>query len=870
MKRNSMRLLSLVLTLVMLLGAVPFAAADTTPAATIEALPGDTVWEGTSVDLNLVAPTGYETTNEEWKHDGTLNNAAVAVAPTSTTTYEVEYDLVKDGATVVENAKAAKTITVKEKSKSTFAVTTTTAIVGEETTLAVTGEGDSALEWEVKKGSTVVSTSNKFTADTEGDYEVKVTAKNDPSNNTDDKTITATIKAEKATYSVTMSDKSFAINAKDAKMTYTVKKGSETVTATPETVTFTSSNTTVATINTTTGALTLKNAGTTYVTVSVKFADGAGSATAKVTVTDSGVIIMKQDGETFDHNDTTIDLDFEVTGPGSNTDVDWTFEVSTLGVTNSTDKKSPSFTWKDSKESDKREFDTEEDGPSIKDVELSVKKTGAIAMIKAYADWSGNGDPAEGTFYIAVSADDKDIIVTLKDSVDEFDWDDKDVFSAVKVNNSSYSTTQLKTANLADLLTLDSGRYIELDEGRDYRDNKDVGEITNSSRVKDYDNEEKNVYEMEDLEYLTFEAEDDGVYQLEFVQYETITGYSSDFVLGEGTLQIEVGDGKATDKKGDINYDVKNKGQVTLDEDDFEEFWEDYCDEEDVSSSDDDFGYVIFEGYKATSLTGELYGEDGDKSMKNTYKFHFEYDDDEDDSSKDFDLNEVLYKASTSKTNYVDEVDFVCYNEDGEEICDGTLTFTVGEGEKEEETVGNMNFTDVKSGDWYYNAVEYVYTNGIMAGTSTTKFSPNSTLTRGMVVTMLYRVEKEPSVTAANRFSDVKNGDYYYDAVRWAAHNGIVNGVTDTTFAPNTNITREQLAAILYRYADYKKMDTAATKALTGYPDASSVSDYATTAMKWAVTKGIISGDNAGKLNPKGTATRAEAATMFQRFLAES
>ena len=853
MKKNTKKLLSLALALVMLLGAVPFASA----AATLTVLPGTTVWEGQDVDVQL----NGETSNEVWS-TGHTNVNVISDKPTETTTYTVTYD---EGTET--GLTDSVTVTVKEKATAeSLKLVQTEAYVGEEITLTATGMGSSTVKF---SGENVEG--NKFRADAEGTYDVFVIAENDPADSEDHIEVKAQIVVKEVTYTVEAADMTISLADKNTYVDVVAKKGAEEIT--PKGIKYAvTSGASYLSVNTETGLLTPRAAGTAQVTVTVTFDDNSTkSDVATIKVTDSGIILMKQDGEVFDDNDTTIDLDFSVSGPDYNEDVEWDFEVSTLGVSNTDDKKSPSFVWKEAKSSssDKRKYSTEEEGTEIKDVELTVKKTGAIAMIKAYANWTGDsGSDAQGIFYIAVSGDDKDIIVTLKDSVDEFDWDENDVFSSIKVNNKAYTATQLKSTSLQDLLVLDADCYIDLDEGREYRDNEDVGEITtNSSRVNDYENDKTNTYEMDDLEYLTFEADDEGVYELEFVQYEKVNGYSTEFVLGEGTLQIVVGDAQATSKKGDINYNVKNKGEVTLDEDDFEEFFEDYCDDEDITGKDADFGYVMFEDYKASAINGGLYIDD-DKNMKDTYLLHFDYDKDDDKGSKNFDLNEVVYKASSTKINYVDEIDFVCYSDDGEEICDGTVTFTVGEGEKETEEIGTMNFTDVKTSDWFYDAVKYVYEQGIMAGTSTTKFSPNTNLTRGMVVTMLYRVEGEPTVTETNKFSDVKSGDYYYNAVRWAAKNGIVNGVTDKTFAPNTNITRQDLATILYRYVKEYKGQSANLGTLTGFADASQVSDYASSAMKWAVGQGIINGSN-GSLLPKGNATRAQAAAMLQRLLAK-
>lgn len=176
-------------------------------------------------------------------------------------------------------------------------------------------------------------------------------------------------------------------------------------------------------------------------------------------------------------------------------------------------------------------------------------------------------------------------------------------------------------------------------------------------------------------------------------------------------------------------------------------------------------------------------------------------------------------------------------------------------------------FADVDELDWFYDAVVYVYNEGMMDGISATQFAPNSNLTRGMVVTMLYRLEGEPRVTGSSGFDDVASGAWYADAVTWAAENGIVNGVSDTEFAPNVNITREQLAAILYRYADYNDYDVSGRDDLSEFTDRSSISSYALDAMRWAVDEGLITGITNTTIEPQGTATRAQAATMFMRFM---
>ncbi len=181
-------------------------------------------------------------------------------------------------------------------------------------------------------------------------------------------------------------------------------------------------------------------------------------------------------------------------------------------------------------------------------------------------------------------------------------------------------------------------------------------------------------------------------------------------------------------------------------------------------------------------------------------------------------------------------------------------------------TNGKLPFTDVRESDWFYEDVAFAYENGLFAGTSDTTFSPNASMTRAMLVTVLYRLEGEPSVRGRSGFSDVTFNSYYEDAVTWAADNGIVNGTSTTTFSPNANVTREQMAAILYRYAQHKKYNTAASSGLNGFTDHASVSGYAAASLEWAVAEKLVNG-SAGKLMPTGNATRAQVAAILHRFV---
>lgn len=177
-----------------------------------------------------------------------------------------------------------------------------------------------------------------------------------------------------------------------------------------------------------------------------------------------------------------------------------------------------------------------------------------------------------------------------------------------------------------------------------------------------------------------------------------------------------------------------------------------------------------------------------------------------------------------------------------------------------------LPFTDVGPGDWFLENVKYVYEKGLMNGTGDTTFSPKKTTNRAMIVTILHRLEGTPAPDAQAPFTDVPAGQYYAEAVAWAAANSIVNGTSETTYAPLNNITREQMAAILYRYAQYKGYDVSGSADLSAFTDATSISDYAVSALQWAVDAGLINGKGNGILDPKGSATRAEVSAILSRF----
>ena len=214
-------------------------------------------------------------------------------------------------------------------------------------------------------------------------------------------------------------------------------------------------------------------------------------------------------------------------------------------------------------------------------------------------------------------------------------------------------------------------------------------------------------------------------------------------------------------------------------------------------------------------------------------------------------------------------------DEDGERLKltenrDGTYSFTMPSGAANvyvRFSGSGLPFADVPSGSWYYDDVAYVYDTGLMTGLTATAFGPNLSTTRGMIVTILWRMENEPAAKHGCPFADVRRGSYYEQAIAWASENGIVTGFDASTFAPDRAITREQLAAILFRFAAYRGMDAVTLREnLSSFQDQAAISAYAVSALNWAVGEGLMQGTG-DKLEPTGNATRAQVAAMLRRFM---
>ncbi len=222
----------------------------------------------------------------------------------------------------------------------------------------------------------------------------------------------------------------------------------------------------------------------------------------------------------------------------------------------------------------------------------------------------------------------------------------------------------------------------------------------------------------------------------------------------------------------------------------------------------------------------------------------------------------AIWKSSNEKIATVDDYGNV------KGITPGKVTISaiIGEMKLTYEVTIKLPFDDVNEKDWFYNAVKYTYCNKIMSGLNGNTFSPNTKVTRGMLVTILYNLEGHPSITGTSKFADVQNKNiYFYNAVVWASNNNVVSGYANGKFGPDDNITREQLATILYNYCRYKGKYKTVHADYSKFTDNNKISDFAKWGMNWAVGNQIVNGSN-GKLNPQGTATRAEAAAMISNY----
>ena len=319
----------------------------------------------------------------------------------------------------------------------------------------------------------------------------------------------------------------------------------------------------------------------------------------------------------------------------------------------------------------------------------------------------------------------------------------------------------------------------------------------------------------------------------------TYTAYDADdYVLATGTVSFDANDSDDTITSSGASF----KAMAAVDQ-----ITEEYPEAE----------YVKLDLPRASE--GKLYYDfntisDFASEVKDSDKYYVNA------SSSQADVEDVYFLPVYGVKGKI-TIDYTAYGSNNSDLGTGKITLSV------KSKTASSKFTDVTAsnvGSWAADSIDFCADNDLVNGKSTYSFAPKDNLTRGQLVAILYRAAGSPSVTGTtNPFNDVKTGDYYYNAVLWAYKNDVVNGTGAGKFSPNANVTREQIAAILYRYMG----SPAATGSLSGYTDRSKISSWATTAMQWAIGKGYITGTSSTTLDPLGQATRAQAAVMLHRFL---
>lgn len=262
------------------------------------------------------------------------------------------------------------------------------------------------------------------------------------------------------------------------------------------------------------------------------------------------------------------------------------------------------------------------------------------------------------------------------------------------------------------------------------------------------------------------------------------------------------------------------------------------------------------DGSALKEIKGEMTELNGVKGYKLTYVLNY--------SSQNLEYGHIIYKLRSDNYEYEIAIDANTSYLNSSEVQTIINSFKIKDSLRKS---GALPFLDVSQDAWYYNAAKYVYTNNIIAGYDNGNFGPEDKLTRGQLITILHRMEGSPKATGKKQFPDVQDSkQYYYNAVRWGTDKNIISGYNDGNFGPEDNITREQLAVILNRYAKYKGKDISVTDSLSRFKDTNKISSYAVNQMKWAVGAGVITGNSDKTLNPGGNATRAEVAAMLEKY----
>ena len=420
------------------------------------------------------------------------------------------------------------------------------------------------------------------------------------------------------------------------------------------------------------------------------------------------------------------------------------------------------------------------------------------------------------SFYDVVDAE-----VKLNAKKTTFDFEELDVFSSVTINRVAQSNAKYYSmSHLWSGVDYDTLMLTEITA------NGTTGKLSysNSSHYTDVFNE---VYGFVQVPYLSFTSIKEGTFSF---MYEL---RSDGLTVRYGTITMKVTSGSS-----DITYNTSFAKSVTLDEDDFANFYK--------KAEGGTLDYVHFDITSLTPAMGTLFTK-ADQKTAVAANTAFQY---QAKTTDLYDLDTVTYVPWKYATeSYEDTVPFTCYGTDGDYVS-GIMTIKVG---------GDMNFTDVKESDYFYDAVVWAVNNDITSGLSATTFGPNNTCTRAQVVTFLYRAAGEPDVSGSLPFTDVKYTDYYYDAVLWAYKNDITTGLTATTFGPNSTVTRGQVVTFLWR-----AMGEDEVSASNPFTDVKR-SDYYYEAVLWAVKNDVTTGLTSTTFGPNSGCTRGQIVTFLYR-----
>jgi len=819
------RILSLALVLVMVLGMIPMALAntttppeggDTTPPAG-EATPEvtvspatSTIMKGEETDVSLSIPTGYElsgtpnwSASPEVSEDGETATYPGIDVNLNGHNLSVSGTIVKsDDETVTHSFTANFVIKVLPVPSGVTISGDDTVTTGEEATYTATVAPDGApdgVTWDIKEDTTdaAITSSGKFKATKAGTYTIVATSTK--AEVSGEKTVTVEDPA--------LTDITFEVDPTTVELKVGEDKTVDVVysAAIPDDVRVTeiwvSKNTKIATVGSTTGKITAVAEGSTEVEVEVKIGDlAAVKKTVTVNVTDGAYI--KCDNASVKIGE-TVKLAPTVIGVPSDATVYFSYSESSDLITKN-DASDASY--------------TRVAGNSV--------GVAAVTIDAYYVPYQGKAstdkvDLDAITVYVGVY-DDHTVEVTLKSDVSStIKFTDENVFSSAKYDGNVMNSNK----SLQYLLTEPDGYKIAFSES------------ASSDNIGSWQTDQWGDNDAIAITALNGASIKLNGKQGTMVLKYTITTASTkgSVIVATGTLKITAGETVA-----DITYKTGFNTSISVKEEDFFEFYE-------SAKKRDTLDYVVFHIDSDAPAEGTLYTTDKELTKaKSDMKFFYRYT----NSDNGYDLAELTYDPKLKTKEYVDYVEFTCYGTSKNQVT-GILAFEVG----------NENpFTDVKENMYYYDAVLWAVGEGITNGISDTKFGPDNACTRGQVVTFLWRAAGEPEPESSYcKFTDVKRGSYYYDAVLWAVEEGITDGMTATTFAPDAACTRAQVVTFLYRFFD----EPSATS-VNGFKDVPNNAYYYKPVV-WAVKNGITNGQTKDTFAPNTTCTRGQIVTFLYR-----